>query len=201
MNYKFGDVTLKVECSEQYKNFFDKHLICFDFVSKPTIKIKCFNDAKVKIFNKTKKIPSITKSDLYYILFNALANAINNNSEILAHSAVIQRDSKAILLLGDFGSGKTTLARLAQKYDYKIISTDQTWLKIENNQLLFKCGTHFESIRNGEIRSLEIENNRTIISQIILTKSIVEDAKYFEVIYDNTEQIKKRIYQSFAWSA
>ena len=201
MNYKFGEITLKIECAKEYENFFERHLTCSSFTSKPEITIKCFDDATINIFNKTKKIPSITKSDLYYILFNALSNIINNNSEILVHSAVIQKNSKAVLLLGDFGSGKTTLAELSQNYGYKIISTDQTWLKIENNQLKLKYGTHFEFMRNGKIRHLEINNLNTTISQIILTKAVIKGAKYFETIYYNSEQIKKRIYHSFGWSA
>jgi serine kinase of HPr protein (carbohydrate metabolism regulator) len=52
----------------------------------------------------------LLKTDLYIILNYITYNAFINNNRCGIHSTIVAKDNFAILILGGFGVGKTTLA-------------------------------------------------------------------------------------------
>lgn len=98
----------------------------------------------------------IIKTDIYPIINNVIAYLINDNNNIFIHGIVVSKDNKGILIVGDFGQGKSTLAKEFEKNGYEINSTDQTWIEEKNGKLYQKIGSSFD-IRNGKIEILDKE--------------------------------------------
>lgn len=99
---------------------------------------------EIKINKQEKFIKGkIIKTDIYVVINNVISLIINDENNIYIHSVVISNSKHGILIVGNFGQGKTTLANEFLKYGYKINSTDQTWLKIENYELRLVLGSRF----------------------------------------------------------
>lgn len=81
-----------------------------------TIKIKeekfCFTDIQV--------------TDVYPILYGVFSYCAVCQKLLLIHSSVVYKDQSTVMILGDFGSGKTFLCECFREKKWRIISADQT---------------------------------------------------------------------------
>ena len=168
------DILFLVENSiEQYDSIIKKRMLMFDELEdKKNIKnyIKIFenktiyniNNKKHEIFGKLKH------TDLYQLINNLLSNLINDDNNLYIHSVVLGYQNKGILLLGDFGSGKTYLSIEARKEGFDILSADQSWLiKKEKDIYLYKGSRYLKIDNESEIIS---ENKILKIDTIITLK-------------------------------
>lgn len=107
---------------------------------------------EININNQKKELNGVVlQTDLYTVINNVLSYIIDDENNIYMHSVVVSNKNKGLLILGNFGQGKTTLANEFVKNDFKINSTDQTWLRIENNTFEQVLGSRFY-IEEGKIK-------------------------------------------------
>lgn len=156
---------------EEYDDLIYGRFSQFQKVSQKTDNYLVFKKDKVEIcIDNTYKILNnkVIKTDLYVIINNLLSYLIDDSMNVLMHSVVVSKNNKGILITGDFGQGKTTLAKEFEKQGYEFNSTDQTWIEINNKKLYLKLGSKFD-IENNQIRMLETnEINKRIKIDIIL---------------------------------
>lgn len=108
---------------------------------------------------------NINETDIYPIINNILAYLINDKNNLYIHSVLISKNNKGILILGDFGSGKTTLANESIKKGFEINSADQTWIR--NNKLIL--GSMYNKTKD-EVTYL---NKEQVKKDIIIKKIII----------------------------
>ena len=71
------------------------------------------NDVQIKINGQEKILNSkIIKTDIYTIINNVISYIINDENNIYMHSVVVSNSKQGILIIGNFGQGKTTLAKI-----------------------------------------------------------------------------------------
>lgn len=173
MIYKIKNIFLSVENQlSEYNDIVYGRLSQFE--QKNEIKTDNYlkfnaNDVQIKINGKEKILKSkIIKTDIYTIINNIISYIINDENNIYMHSVVVSNSKQGILIVGDFGQGKTTLANEFIKYGYKINSSDQTWLEIKNFQLNQALGSRFYC-ENNNIKFL----NKTDIKQKVKIDKII----------------------------
>lgn len=144
----------------QFKNSY-KSPDNFLYFKKDKVEI-CVNK-KYKILNS-----KVIKTDIYPIICNVIASLINNENNMFIHSAVVSKKNIGKLIVGNFGQGKTTLAKAFTEKGYEINSTDQTWLQVKNKKLYQKIGSRFGlSTDNNELLEYKKSNKHVKIEQII----------------------------------
>lgn len=130
-------------------------------------------DGNSKILNNR-----IIKTDIYPIVNNVIAYLINDSNNIFIHGIVVSKNEKGILIVGDFGQGKSTLAREFEKNGFETNSTDQTWLEKRNDRIYMNLGSSFD-IENGRVKILQKEQvlKNVEIKQIIRITGICDNGK------------------------
>lgn len=153
-------------------------------------------EENLKIFNN-----KIIKTDIYPIINNIVAYLINDKDNILIHAIVVSKNDKGILIVGDFGQGKSTLATEYKINGYEINSTDQTWLQAKKGKIYQKLGSRFD-IKNNEIVMLKKE--KTIknieIKKIIRPVGICDEGKVTLNENKNKYHIIKNLASSCNWT-
>ena len=93
--------------------------------------------------------------DLVYVLLAMFTNDLVRKSKYLLHSSSLEYDEdKSILLIGDGGAGKTSLAyKLIKDYGYKLISNDHTLLTVKDGLFTSLLGTKDVEMRYGVIKN------------------------------------------------
>lgn len=163
MIYKIKNELLEVinRCKE-YDEYIFKRFGQFETVTgKSTNNYLKFNINSVEInLMGNKKILNnrIIKTDIYPIINNVIAYLINDENNMLMHSIVVSKLDKGILIVGEFGQGKSTLAKEFENNGYEINSTDQTWLECKNGMIFQKLGSSFD-IDEGKIKILKQGKN------------------------------------------
>ena len=163
MIYKIKNELLEVinECKE-YDEYIFKRFGQFEIITEEfTNNFLKFKTDSVEINLKgTYKILKnrIITTDIYPIINNIIAYLINDENNILMHSIVVSKQGKGVLIVGEFGQGKSTLAKEFENNGYEINSTDQTWLEFKNGTIYQKLGSSFD-IENGKIKILEQDKN------------------------------------------
>lgn len=110
----------------------------------------------------------IVKTDIYPIINNVIAYLVNDEKNIYMHSIVVSKNNIGILIVGNFGQGKTTLAEEFKKNKYEINSTDQTWLEIKDNNIYQKLGSRFD-VKDGKVELLE----KNMVSKSIKINKVI----------------------------
>lgn len=127
------------------------------------------NNVQIKINGEEKILNArVVKTDIYTIINNVISYIINDESNIYMHSVVVSNSKQGILIIGNFGQGKTTLGNEFLKYGYKINSMDQTWLEIKDLQMYQVLGSRFYC-ESGKIKFLDnlSSNKKVKIDKII----------------------------------
>lgn len=132
----------------------------------------------------------INTTDIYPVVNNVIAYCINDLNNLYIHSVVVSKNNKGIMILGEFNSGKSTLAKIFEKYGYEINSADQTWIcknkmvmgsriNVIDNKVYYVDAKYFnKNIKidkiiilnglcyNGDIKIEKIENDNYYIKNI-----------------------------------
>ncbi|MDD5865296.1 MAG: hypothetical protein PUD07_02240 [bacterium] len=151
-------------------------------------------DGNEKVINK-----KINQTDLYPLFYNLLSNVINNESNLLLHSAVLFYNSSGILVVGDFNSGKTSLCLKALKNNVEVLSTDQTNLYYENNKIMFKKGSTYMKIDKDNYLFIKSHDCNVEIKVIINLIGICDFGKVNFDLIRNKEHIIKTLFRSCTW--
>lgn len=90
----------------------------------------------------------LTESNLLYLGFNFLEKQFGEIGMCSCHSACIEKNGEATLLIGEAGAGKTSIAiNLCQNYGYSLISNDMTLIGSDGHDLYACGGTKFINLR------------------------------------------------------
>lgn len=206
MIYKIKNEFLEVtsNCSI-YNEYIFKRFSQFETISNSiTSNYLKFNESTVEINLKDNyKILKnrIIKTDIYPIVNNAIAYLINDESNIFMHAIVISKGNKGILILGNFGQGKSTLAKEFVKNGYEVNSTDQTWLKMQGGILYQELGSVFD-IDEGKIKLLERNASRKKIKieKIIRIVGLCDNGKTTISVNNNKQYMIKNIVPFCYWN-
>lgn len=138
----------------------------------------------------------VNTTDLYPIANNIISYCINDNKNLYIHSVVISKGGEGILLLGDFGCGKTSLARVACEYGYEINSADQTWI---DGSTMVKGSSM--SVFDGAVEFLDksITNKKVSINMIVILKGICDNGDLLIKKITNRNHYIKNIFNYCNW--
>lgn len=96
----------------------------------------------------------LTESIILYMGFHYLEKQFGEKGMCSCHSACISKNGKATLLIGEAGSGKTSLAvNLCNDYGYSLVSNDMTLIGSEKNKIYVYAGTKFLNLRYLSVES------------------------------------------------
>lgn len=138
----------------------------------------------------------VNPTDIYPIINNVIAYCINNKNNLYIHSVVISKNKRGIMILGDFNSGKSTLARVAKKYGYEINSADQTW--IYNDELVL--GSSLNVIDNNITYIDDYLTNAVVkIEKIVILKGICTNGKGSVTKIENGNYYIKNLFKYSNW--
>ena len=120
---------------------------------------------------------------------------------MFVHSLVVSKGNNGILIIGEFGQGKSTFAKEFVNNGYEINSTDQTWLKFKENDLYQELGSSFD-IENGKIKTLETKQYKKEIkiNKIIRIVGLCDEGKTQIDVNNNKYYIVKNIAPFCYWS-
>ncbi len=173
----------------EYKNDIKNYIILnYDFVNVN------INSVVYKINKK------LEKTDLFPLLNNVISNIINDDNNIYMHSSIISKNGQGILLIGDFGQGKTTLGLIAEKYGYDINSADQSWLTTINKKLIMTKGSRYLKYETKEnLLNKEKTNQPIEIKKILLLYGLCENGTVEETPINNNQHIIKKLFPYANW--
>ena len=163
-----------------------------------------FKEASVEInLDGNRKVlkNKIVKTDIYPIINNVIAYLVNDGNNIYMHSIVVSKNNIGILIVGNFGQGKTTLAEEFKKNKYEINSTDQTWLEIKENNIYQKLGSRFY-VKEEKVELLEKNKvSKSIkIEKVIRILGICDNGKPVFNFNENKYHIIKNLSYFCNWN-
>ena len=138
----------------------------------------------------------ISSTDIYPILNNMIAYFINDEDNLYIHSVVISKNNKGILLLGDFKSGKTTLAEEASRFGYEMNSADQTWITRERMILGSSFNKRFDEV---SFLSQKKIHKHVKIEKILILRGLSTHGDFRMEKIDRKEYYLKNIFKYCNW--
>lgn len=158
------------------------------------------NNIEIKINNRQKKLNGrIIKTDIYPIINNCISYIINDVQNMFMHAVVVSKGENGILILGNFGQGKTTLAKEFVKNGFELNSTDQTWVRIKNNYLYNELGSTFDIVE-GKIEYNNNFNKKVKITKIIRIVGLCNKGDTNIIINNNKFYNIKNLAQFCNWN-
>lgn len=202
--YQIGNEFIYIYCElTEYNDGINKWMKMFNPIHNNSSDkyIKIYNNKTIYNFHGVEKtiMGKILHTDLYPLFYNAISNLINDDYNMISHSAVLCYNNIGILVVGDFESGKTSLCLEADKSNIRTLSTDQTHLKIKNECLKLENGSRYMKIRSGNDIIIQ-ENAKEVEIKIILNLIGLCDSGVvkFELIENNYHKIKT-LFKYFTW--
>lgn len=117
------------------------------------------NDRKVIINEKSNKaiikfpVQKLFFPDLIYLIISMMSKELNKVNKYFIHCSVIEKNNKGIMIIGDPGSGKTTLSLyLSLNKNFEFVCNDRALLEFLDGVPYVTAGTLETSIRTGVIR-------------------------------------------------
>lgn len=155
---------------------------------------------EINIHGQYKKLENrIIKTDIYPIVNNIIAYLVNDENNMYIHSVVISKENIGMMILGNFGQGKSTLSREFQNNGYEIDSTDQTWISINNNKVFQKLGSRFDIV-NNEVKYNENYGKRIEINKILRIVGLNDEGDTSIIKNDNKFHNIKNIATFCNWN-
>ena len=109
----------------------------------------------------------LTESIILYMGFHYLEKQFGEKGMCSCHSACISKNGEATLLIGEAGSGKTSLAvNLCNDYGYSLVSNDMTLIGSEEDEIYVYGGTKFLNLRY-----LSVESNMPFLKYLFNNES------------------------------
>lgn len=145
------------EKNKDLLEFFNAKVILENDSTLPTLYYA--NDNSKRVFYENRNLfvlyPSsnLTPSNILYIGYPLLEREFGKKGLCSCHSACIEKDGVATLLLGEAGAGKTSVAiNLCKKNGYSLISNDCSLIGLKENQLCIFGGTKFIRLRYDSVQ-------------------------------------------------
>lgn len=116
------------------------------------------NDREVTIDAKTNKaiikfpVKKLFFPDLVYLVLSMMAKELNKTSKYFIHCSIVEKNNKGIMIIGDPGSGKTTLSLyLSMNKNFSFVCNDRALLEFVDGVPYVTAGTLETCIRIGVI--------------------------------------------------
>lgn len=116
------------------------------------------NDRKVTIDGNTNKaiikfpVQKLFFPDLVYLVLSMMSKELNKINKYFVHCSVVEKNNKGIMIIGDPGSGKTTLSLyLSMNKNFGFVCNDRALLEFFDGIPYVTAGTLETSIRIGVI--------------------------------------------------
>ena len=195
-------INITFACKENYEKKIIRILEGFD--SKPEVLISkriCINVENRKISIKENAniivFENVLETDIYPILYSVIYDLAREEEGVGIHSAAVEKEGKVILIFGDYGIGKSTLALSFAQKGWNIISTDQTVIKRVGNQLQIVKGSKY--MKYNESDSFYENDNylSSTISMLIGVKGLSEKGKVS--ILKNERCILRVLWEHCIW--
>ncbi len=139
--------------NKDYLEFFNAKIVPDnDNVAYTVVYHDCNSKEIITINNETMTINypfnMLSKSILIYMGYHFLEKQFGEMGLCSCHSACVEKNGKATLIIGEAGAGKTSLAvNLCQNYGFSLISNDMTLIGMEDEVLKAFGGTKFLNLR------------------------------------------------------
>ena len=136
----------------------------------------------------------LTESIILYLGFHFLERQFGEMKMCSCHSACVEKNGKAILIIGEAGAGKTSLAVNLCNRGYSLISNDMTLIGEENGNLYAYGGTKFINLRYLSVLQnmpfldylFKDKNKDSWLSKIsVMARDIGIDENYSSVLIDS----------------
>ncbi len=100
-------------------------------------------------------------SDTLLIASRLLEKALNQNGIFSMHASGVSYNGKAVLILGPYGSGKTTTAFNAcmKNYTIRYVTGNRPFLKTSTNEILYGMNSHASLQRSSLVSELGIRSD------------------------------------------
>lgn len=116
------------------------------------------NDREVTIDAKNNKaiikfpVEKLFFPDLVYLVLSMMAKELNKINKYFIHCSIVEKNNKGIMIIGDPGSGKTTLSLyLSMNKDFGFVCNDRALLEFVDGVPCVTAGTLETCIRIGVI--------------------------------------------------
>lgn len=171
--YLIENKYLSIIFDDEYKDLVLDRMISFqncksneiDATLKITSKELSFKLNDKQIYKYSIKV---NPNDLFSIINNAISYLCDTDYKIYIHSCVVSNGKDGCLVLGDFGSGKTTLALECKKNGMEINSADQTFLELNNDRIIMTKGSKNLVFQNQSELLSDKETNKHIDIKAIM---------------------------------
>ena len=201
--YLINNKKLLVLCEiKEYEDIIKKRLLLLEetTINNYDYSIEIYNDKTIiKLDNITTINGKLLHTDIYPILFNTISNIVNDNNNILIHSVVLSHKNVGYLVVGDFGSSKTTLCIEALKNNFTIVSTDQTIISNSNNRINCKYGSRYMKIDKNNEKIVEHNNINIEIKYIINLMGCCDNGKTDIIKVHDKEIVIKTLFKYCTW--
>lgn len=204
--YKINNKNVLIYCeiedySKRIKNWLSPFPIMYQFNYDFYLKIYT-NKTIIKQFGDEMLIKGKLKhTDLYPLIYNLIANIYLSKNNLLIHSCVLCYNNNAVLILGDFNSGKTTLCLEGLKNNMTIASTDQSILSFNNNELTFIKGSIFMKIDKNQSNFINTNYKNIKIKYIINLIGLCDNGLSSFTKVKDKDIITKIIFKYGTWHA
>ena len=170
----------------------------FNNNSLKTNYLKICKDSCIISLNGKKKIikKPVEETDLYYIYYNFISKIVGTKSQTLIHSAAVKIDGKALLFIGDFASGKTSI--ISEFNNSDIISADQSIIKLIEDKLYLIWGSNYCRKRDRKDTFLKLTNEAIQIDKIFILKSVCKNGDMTLTKADRKEKVRE-LYKNISW--
>ncbi len=195
-------VYLSFCCSEEYEKktlMILNNFICGnDIIVKKSMYITMDNRTiEIKMEDNCFEFEDFLETDIYPIFYSVVYELAREDGGIGIHSVAVEKEGKVILIYGDFGVGKSTLALSFAERGWDIISTDQTVIKKINNQLQIEAGSKYMKY-NGEYMLFKgLSHKSSTIHMIIGIKGLARNGKVD--ICKNNRSLSRVLWQHCVW--
>ena len=120
-------------------------------------------------------IDELTEASIIYMGYILMEKQRAEKGLVTIHSACVEKEGQAILLLGRSGSGKTTLAlNICQEKNYKLIGNDRNIIGLYDDKSYAFDGTKFIFLRYESIK-------RNLPELLPLFKEITTDSWLYKI--------------------
>jgi len=127
-------------------------------------------------------------STITNILGQLLSLACVDNGEFPLHSAVVSRDGKAYLIIGDSGAGKTNLSVvLCKKGNFQWLANDWSAIGIDNNKAMIVRGHDLINFRKTGFQQVVDLIPESIAHQIEAEFQLNSDSVHKSSFFTNEE--------------
>lgn len=177
------------------------HIINSDFCKEYSIEI-LFAEKEVNLKIKEKKYTFsggiLSSHDIYPLILFAIYSLYKQHNFLLLHSVVVECKNIGILIIGNFGQGKTTLGLAFENCGYCMVSADQTIVGFSNDQVYALASSNIVRINNTEYCISGIKSNIQIKKIIFIDGLCYGGDNYIKSIHQK-HIILKRLWNAATW--